>query len=243
MRLIILLSCLPVFLFGQDFKANSFEEGSFLQKRKFSIGLLVQHDVKPIRAYDWKSSDYLPKLQRKALVGLAIEGLPFRWHSYIRLQARISYDKIQHRGDNVAIGDNRFGAGFEEFITFDHWQASLGFQFEAYPKATVSPFIGTHFLLAFPSNLTYDYFRPATTNPGLPLQVRIRKGGRPSPGWEVNTGLRIALAKHWAINLGLYYSDLNILINWPKINGRNFISDTLMTQKNVGFLLAGKYQW
>lgn len=243
MRLLLFLFALPLMLPAQETALPDQPSQNFLQRNKIQIGVFAQRDRSSHPTYTYKAADLIPILKRKELLGIAFSSQPFKKITSLQLQLRFGYEHIEHSGDKLAFGSHRNGYNFTEQISYNHWQLATGIQVEIMPSYKCSPFIGARYLLLFPGDLKYVVQRDYNPNFDVPVYAELNGGGKLSQGWEINTGLRWHIAQHWNVELGIYYSELDTTMDWPKIESRRFSGNTLFTQETIGFMLATLYRW
>jgi hypothetical protein len=243
MRLFILICLFPLVLPAQQISTTEPSSRNFLQRNNIQLGIFAQRDASPHSIYTFKAADLIPNLRRKGLLGIAISCQPFEELPFLQLQLRFGYEPIEHTGDNLDIGSNRFGGNFTEQISYDHWQLATGFQLEVMPTYRCSPFFGAHYLLVIPDNLRYIAQRDFDPDVDVPVYTELNGGGKLSQGWEINTGLRLYIAKHWNIKLSIYYSELDTRMNWPLLVSRRFSGNKLLITETIGVMLATQYRW
>lgn len=242
MRLLLFICLLPWVLPAQQVAPDPTPQ-NFLQRNNIQMGIFTQRDASSYETYTFRAADLIPKLRRKRLLGIAVSSQPFKNLTFLQLQLRFGYESIKHSGDNLDFGSNRFGDNFTEQISYKHWQLAPGFQLEIMPFYKCSPFVGARYLLVFPGDLSYVVRRDYNPNFDVPVYTELNGGGKLSQGWEINTGLRWHIAQHWHLELGIYYSELDIRMNWPKLPSRGFSGNKLFTQETIGFMLATQYRW
>jgi hypothetical protein len=243
MRLLFFTFVLPLVLPAQEAALTDQPSQNFLQRNKIQIGVFAQRDDSSQETYTFKAADLVPRLRHKGLFGITFSSQPFEKLSFLKLQFRFGYEQIDHTGDHLDIGDNRFGKNFTEQISYDHWQLATGIQLEMMPAYRCSPYLGATYLLANPSNLRYVVRRDFNPDFDIPVYVELNGGGKLSQGWEINTGLRFHIAQHWNLELGIYYTELDINMDWPTLASRNFSGNKLLTNETIGFMLSTQYRW
>jgi hypothetical protein len=242
MRLLLLVCLFPWVLIAQQESPGPSSQ-NFFQRNNIQMGIFAQRDAAPYSPYTSRAGDRIPKLQRKGLLGIAVSCQPFKKLSFLELQLHYGYERVEHTGDKLDISRNWPGENFTEQISYDHWQVATGFQMEMMHTYACSPFIGARYLLVLPNHLRYVARPDFNTDPDVPLYTELNGGGKLSQGWEINTGLRLYIAQHWNIELGIYYSKLDIKMDWPSLFIRRFSGSNLFTTDNIGLMLATQYRW
>lgn len=242
MRLLLLVCLFPWVLIAQQESPGSSSQ-NFLQRNNIQVGIFAQRDASPPTTYTFKGPGLIPRLRREALLGVTLSGRPFKKFPSLQPRLRFGYEHIDHTGDYLDIGRNWFGENFTERISYDHWQLAIGFHLDIMPTYLCSPFFGAHYLVVLPDHLRYVAQRDFDPDVDIPIYTELNGGGKLSQGWEINTGLRWHIARHWNLELGIYYSELDIKKDWPILANRNIAGNKLFTNQTIGFMLATQYRW
>lgn len=241
MRSSFLLCFLPIFLFSQEPQNFLAEDPDF---QEFRIGIRTSFDRQFYDPYTWKANKIVSLLHRKNMADLIFDWQPFSRVSFLRSQLGIGY--YQHRNTSVAIDSWKASSGlnvdFRDITDISYFQCALGLILEPFGRSRVSPYVNAQFLLALPTELNYEFHLQSPTSQSFPLIQAISGGGKNSPGWGINSGLRVRLFKHWLFAVGFHYSEQDFLIDWPIVPVRDF-GDTILRQSNSGISFQWQYRW
>lgn len=244
MRLLLLFSLFPILLAAQrPAEQQEPTTPNFLQRNHFRAGLLLQRDKQSEFTYLWKASDLVPVYRRKLIAGGMLDWAPFSRYSGLRTQFRAAYSDMRFVGHEHQIGDARFGDNFQETIEYSYLQFAFGLYYEVNTRASFTPYFGAHYLVTAPLSLSYEYRRDHDPDINNPVFVALQGGGRWSHGWEISSGFRKMINQHLVLQIGMYYIESDILVDWPELPNRDFDHQTILRTQSVGVALAFQYQW
>ncbi|WP_020536245.1 hypothetical protein [Lewinella cohaerens] len=239
MRILLVLCFSPLLLLGQQ---GSITE-NFWSQKKARIGLSYSSDHSPNDPYTWQANNIVAVIQRDLVLELNIGLQPFKNINILRTQLLIGYNQTNFdKGFKDSwLLQNWNGNGFEETIGYNSWQLGLGMQVEPFAKKIISPYFSGHLLLAIPSHIHYELSQ-ASGGLDFPGYREVNGGGRVSPGFKVDTGLRLLPFKHFCFTFGVYYIEQDVLVDWPTFSGRNH-EKVLLALENTGVRMSLQYSW
>jgi hypothetical protein len=239
MRLFLLFCFSPFLLLGQQASVAD----NFWSQKKVRVGLSYSSDNSPNDPYIWQANKIVAAIQRDLVLELSIGLQPFKKINILRTQFLVGYNQTNfEKGFKDSwLLQNWNGNGFEETVAYNTWQLGLGLQIEPFAQNTLSPYFSGHFLLAIPSHLQYELSQ-ATAGLDYPGYRQVTGGGRISPGFKLDTGLRLQPFKHFCFTFGVYYIEQDVLVDWPDFSGRN-PDKVLLALENTGVQLGVQYRW
>lgn len=245
MRLLILITFIPILLASQTDSTAS--KTDFWHRYRPRIGVVRATDSAAKMPYTVRGNFFIGVPQRVPVYDYTFGWQPWERLPFLRAQVQLGYYETifdEMLPDIYRPGfpmDYIVQYAFEEYIEYNNWQLGTGLQVEPLSSRAISPFFGARFLLAIPTKIHYQ-FSQSRSEENVPNNREIRGGARISPGWKVSAGIRVIIRRHLCLNLGGYYLDQRVLVNWPDLAGRNPQGSILHFQ-NTGLQIGALLGW